>query len=158
MDVVTFEMARTWIGERLDDVAGAKVGRVKGLYLDSETRKPLWMIVRLGRDYRYAAVPLDEATEAGGRVWAPYERERIRSSPNLITNRPLAPEHERLLCGHYEIGLTRGGMAAAWERRTCVFAVGDVGDPGIRAAVESTQWRDADRRSGGAPHPLTEAA
>ena len=45
----------------------------------SETREPLWMIVRVGRQKRYAAVPLDQAMEGGGRVWVPYERERIRS-------------------------------------------------------------------------------
>ena len=97
MAVVAFEKAREWIGERLDDVVGAKVGRVKGLYLDSETREPLWMIVRLGRQKRYAAVPLDQATEGGGRVWVPYERERIRSSPALSTDRPLAPALEHAL-------------------------------------------------------------
>ena len=158
MAVVAFEKAREWIGERLDDVVGAKVGRVKGLYLDAETREPLWMIVRLGRQKRYAAVPLDQATEGGGRVWVPYERERIRSSPALSTDRPLAPALERALCEHYEVGLTRGAMAAAWERRTCAFAVGDVEDPGVRDAVQSTQWRGRERRNGGTPRPVTAAA
>jgi hypothetical protein len=159
MAVVAFETAREWIGERLDDVVGAKVGRVMGLYLDIETREPLWMIVRLGRREQYAAVPLDQATEGGGRVWVPYERERIRSAAHLVTNRPLAPAYERELCGHYGVGLTRGAMAAAWERRTCAFAVGDIEDPGVRDAVESTQWRGEERRQpGGAPRPETAAA
>lgn len=146
MPVVDFETARTWIGERLDDVVGAKVGTVKGLYLDSETREALWLIVRLGRQEQYAAVPLDEASEGGGRVWVPYERERVRSSRRLLPGLPLAPGHERDLCEHYGVGMTRGAMAAGWERRTCAFAVGDIEDPGVREAVDATRWAGLERR------------
>ena len=80
------------------------------------------------------------------------------SSPALSADRPLAPALEHALCEHYEVGLTRGAMAAAWERRTCAFAVGDVEDPGVRDAVQSTQWRGKERRNGGTPRPATAAA
>src|SRR5437764_14802078 len=88
------EIAQGWVGSRLDDVYGAKVGKVKGAYLDRESLQPLWLIVRLGIAAQYVAIPVAEASAGGGRVWVPYERSQIRSSPHIVTSRPMSPWHE----------------------------------------------------------------
>lgn len=142
------DTVRHWIGERVDDAQGAKVGIVRGLYLDNESRTPLWLIVRLGRTEQYSAIPLDRAMSGSGRVSVPHGRETIRTSPPLVISRPLSPKHELELCRHYGVDPTRGAMASSWERRTCAFAVGDVDDAGILQAVQATQLRGPERRRG----------
>jgi hypothetical protein len=140
------EIAQDWVGCRLDDVYGAKVGKVKGVFLDRESLQPLWLLVRLGIGTQYAATPVAEASAGGGRVWVPYEREQIRSSPHIVTSRPLSPWHELDLCQHYGLALTRGARGAAWERRSCTFAVGDMRDSGVQEAVAATDRYEIERR------------
>jgi PRC-barrel domain protein len=140
------EIAQGWVGSRVDDVYGAKVGKVKGAYLDRESLQPLWLIVRLGIVAQYVAIPVAEASAGGGRVWVPYERAQIRTSPHIVTSRPMSPWHELDLCQHYNIPLTRGARGSAWERRSCTFAVGDMRDSGVQEAVAATDRFQLERR------------
>ena len=46
------EEVESWIGCRLDDVYGSKIGRLCGAYVDRDTDERLWLIVRTGRTRR----------------------------------------------------------------------------------------------------------
>ena len=137
-----------WIGQRIDDVEGEKLGTVRGFYFDNESREPVWVIIGLAKIEAYAAVPMGGITESRRRVAAAHPAERINSAPRLMMSRPLSPRKELELCRHYGVQLTRGAMAEAWERRTCVYAVGDSSDEGIARAIQATHVPGSERRAG----------
>ncbi len=101
----SLEQARTWIGNGVDDLGGASVGQVHGLFVDADSGAPTWLIVKQGRvKPTLVAVPLRDCAAAPGRVWIAQERETIRSSPVVDPTRPLLREHELTICAHYGAG------------------------------------------------------
>ena len=100
------------IGSELDDVAGDRVGRVSGVYVDADGREPVWLVVELGRRGRKkVVVPLRECATAAGRTWTAQEAERMREAPAVDPTRPLLREHEIAICAHYGIGEGAGRQA-----------------------------------------------
>ena len=90
-----------WIGHRLDDVYGARVGRVI-------SEDAGWLAVRLGvRGREQAVVPGWEAAAGAGHVWVPVTRDQIRTAPQRLL--PLDDEDERVLLAHYGLLRPRGG-------------------------------------------------
>src|SRR5216683_1705247 len=93
---------RSWIGCRLDDASGARVGNLRGVYLDGVAGEPLWLVVRLGLfSERHTAVAFEGAVLSVDRIRVPHERATIRSAPSLIPARPLSPHQEARLRRHY---------------------------------------------------------
>ena len=90
-----------WVGARLDEVGGAGVGEVEGLYVDARTGEPVWLLVRVGRLGRHSLAPARDAVAGGGHVWVPYAREVLRGAPRVDAGEPLDAERERELSGHY---------------------------------------------------------
>jgi hypothetical protein len=92
-------------GFEVDDVSGARVGTVHGVYLDAESGEPAWLIVAVGRRRpKLVAVPMSDCAPAAGRVWVAHDREALRSAPGIDPTRPLLREHELTICEHYGIG------------------------------------------------------
>lgn len=88
-----------WVGHRVDDVYGARVGRVEDVYVDPETGSPHWLLAktaRFGDDS--ALVPVDDTIAGAGHVWVPYERELIKRSGSHGRGMPLHKERELELC------------------------------------------------------------
>jgi len=90
-----------WVGARLDDMGGAGVGKVEGLYVDAQTGESVWLLVRVGRLGRHSLVPARDAVVGGGHVWVPYTREVLRGAPRIDPGEPLDADRERELSGHY---------------------------------------------------------
>jgi hypothetical protein len=108
----SLEQARTWLGNGVDDLGGASVGLVHGLFVDAGSGAPTWLIVKQGRVKSTLVVaPLRDCAAAAGRVWIAREREKIRSAPIVDPTRPLLREHELAICEHFGIG-ERVGRAA----------------------------------------------
>lgn len=104
--------AKAWAGDAVDDLGGATVGQVHGLFVDAESGEPSWLIVRQGRVRgTLVAVPLRDCAAGAGRVWVAHERDAIRSAPVVDPTRPLLREHELTICAHYGIGETLGRAA-----------------------------------------------
>jgi hypothetical protein len=105
-------VTETWLGFELDDVAGARVGTVRGAFADASSGEPAWLIVAPRRRFSLlgrraaglVAVPLRDCAGAGGRVWAAHPGDAIRSAPTVDPTRPLLREHELAICAHYGIG------------------------------------------------------
>ena len=94
-----------WVGFDLDDVAGARVGWVCGVYADAEADGPAWLVAALGRrGAKRVAVPVRECAGAGGRAWTAQGRDALRAAPAVDPTRPLLREHEIAICSHYGIG------------------------------------------------------
>jgi len=107
--------ANDWAGFDLDEVDGARIGRVHGVFVDAATGEPAWLIVALGgrggrrpllgrRSSKLVAVPVRDCAGAAGRVWTAHARDALRGSPAVDPMRPLLREHELTICSHYGIG------------------------------------------------------
>jgi hypothetical protein len=107
---------RGWIGDRLDVLGGSSIARVDGFYADSETGRPEWLIVRLGRFGQPTLVPARDAVGAAGKVWAPYSRDAIKGAPRRKAKQPLTREAELELLEHYGIA-SEAGRAAELDDR-----------------------------------------
>jgi hypothetical protein len=94
-----------WIGCELDGVGGDRVGRVQGVFVDSESGEPAWLVVALGRrGAKKVAVPIRECAAAAGRAWTAQDRGALHDAPAVDPTRPLLREHEATICEHYGIG------------------------------------------------------
>ena len=72
---------RSWIGDRLDELAGANVGKIDGVFVDAESGEPEWIVVRMGRFGHHTLIPARDAVAGVKRVWVPYTRDQIRQAP-----------------------------------------------------------------------------
>ena len=103
--------ARSWIGNRVEDVYGAGVGRVEDVVVDS-AGTPTWLVVREGRFTTHEVVlPIEGAVGSPGHVWVPHSRDAIRSAPSIPRSGPIEGPVEEALCQHY--GVRGGGPAGA---------------------------------------------
>ena len=110
------EDAAGWLGTPVDDCSGKRLGKVSGRYSDAESNDPKWVITKMGKFTGEAAIPFEHVAEAGGRVWAAYERDAVRNSPKLKGGRALTAGQELKLCEHYGIGSGMGRAAEVAER------------------------------------------
>jgi len=109
--------AREWVGHAVDDVGGAAVGEVHGLFIDAEGGEPTWLIARQGRVRgTLVAIPLRDCAGGGGRVWVAHDAGAIRDAPAIDPSRPLLREHELTICAHYGIGERLGRAAEVVAR------------------------------------------
>jgi hypothetical protein len=102
---------RSWIGSRLDVLGGSSVARIDGFYVDEETGRPEWLVIRIGRFGQHTLVPAREAVGAAGKIWIPYSRETIKATPKVNTKAPLTREAELELLKHYGAGGDAGRAA-----------------------------------------------
>jgi hypothetical protein len=106
-----------WIGLDVDDAGGARVGRVRAVFTDTQSGEPAWLVVALGRRRpKSVAVPVRNCAAAAGRVWVADDRETLRAAPMVDARRPLLREHELAICAHYAIGERLGRNAEALRR------------------------------------------
>src|SRR4249919_1949145 len=105
------EGVKSWIGHRLDEISGGKVGRVEGFYVDTSNGEPEWLLARMGRFGHYTLVPGRDAVEGVGHVWVPYGRDQIRAAPRVDPNAPLTAGTEKELLDHYGIAVSAGRAA-----------------------------------------------
>jgi hypothetical protein len=100
-----------WIGSRLDEIGGARVGKVEGAYVDKQSGAAEWILIRIGRFGHHCAVPAREAVGGVGHVWVPWDRNSVRRSPRVVPDGELTPDEELVLCEHYGIVAGRGRAA-----------------------------------------------
>src|SRR5215211_5091587 len=92
MPTPSIETARGWLGRVVVDRDSNKIGEVVDIYLDNETDRPEWAVVRTGLfGLRSSFVPLAEAREVGD------EQQAIGWSNRRIAE--AMRHHRRLLWG-----------------------------------------------------------
>ena len=114
--VPSLEDALKWEGLPLDGLGNKALGRIAGVHIDADDRKPRWALVRLGPLAGCTAVPVEHVAEGAGRLWAAYEREWIREAPRFRPTESLTREQELELCSHWGIADDHGRAAELAEK------------------------------------------
>jgi hypothetical protein len=99
--------ALSWIGMRIDDAYGARVGAVHDVYLEADG-SPRWIFTLRRR----VLIPGWDAIAGAGRVWVPYQRELIASAPKLWSLDDLTSAFETETRRWYAAGKDHSGWAA----------------------------------------------
>jgi hypothetical protein len=117
MATPSIETVRGWRGRVMVDRDGDKVGEVVDIYLDNETDRPEWAVVRTGLfGLRSTFVPLAEAREVGDELQVPHQRLQVKQAPNIEPDGQLSAAEEAELYRHYgldydTVTLDRGAPA-----------------------------------------------
>jgi hypothetical protein len=138
-----------WRDRDVLDRDGQKVGKLRDLFLDSQTDRPEWAGVStgfLGR--KLALVPLAEATEAEGAVRVAFTEQQIKDAPTMDPDMELSQSEEESLYRHYGLDYSRTESATGLP-------------PGARAHedenvqrrrdVGATRDRDPEQKAGEVP-------
>jgi hypothetical protein len=100
----SLEELKAWAGSRLDEIGGARVGKLEGVYVDAESGEAEWLLARMGRFGRHTLVPAHDAVAGVGHVWVPYPRDTLRGAPRVEPGHPLDIERVAELSAHYGVG------------------------------------------------------
>jgi hypothetical protein len=102
MPTPSIETAQGWLGRVMVDRDSNKIGEVVDIYLDNETDRPEWAVVRTGLfGLRSTFVPLAEAREVGDELQVPHQRTLVKQAPNIEPDGQLSEAEEAELYRHY---------------------------------------------------------
>jgi len=93
------------MGFRVDDIYGGSIGKLEDILVDPHGQ-PRWLLVREGRfggRHRHTLIPFEDATAGAGHVWVPYEREVVRSAPEVAAGAELTEQREANFREHYQL-------------------------------------------------------
>jgi PRC-barrel domain/Domain of unknown function (DUF2382) len=139
MPTPSIETVGGWLDRALIDSDGDKIGEITDIYLDGETDRPDWAVVRTGLfGMRSTFVPLAGATEAGDQIHVPYQKAQVKTAPNIEADGQLSEAEEAELYRHYGLDYdtvttaTHPGELASTPAEGPPSA-GIVGEPGTPA-------------------------
>jgi uncharacterized protein (TIGR02271 family) len=96
--------SQAWIGRKLVDRDGAKIGRVDEIYVDDRTGEPSWLTVHTGLlASRTNFVPLRDARASGDDLQVPYTKHEVKDAPHIEPGGHLEPAEEERLFQHYSM-------------------------------------------------------
>jgi hypothetical protein len=96
------EQVRAWLGRTMIDRDGNQLGEITDIYLDRETDRPEWAVVRTGLfGLRSSFVPLAAASEVEHDIQVPHERTLVKDAPNVEADGQLSEAEEAELYRHY---------------------------------------------------------
>ncbi|MEA2439254.1 MAG: hypothetical protein QOH76_678 [Thermoleophilaceae bacterium] len=98
-------------GHEVVDRDGDKIGKLEEIYLDQETGKPEWALVKTGLFGSASTfVPLAGAERADEGLRVPYEKSHVKDAPSMEADGELSSDEEARLYRHY--GLDYGDSSA----------------------------------------------
>jgi uncharacterized protein (TIGR02271 family) len=122
----------------LVDSAGQKVGTIDDVYVDQETGKPEWVLVKTGLfGMRTTFVPISVLNPEGDTLRAPYSKDQITGAPNVGDEDRPSPEEEARLFQHYGIPYSEGGTVTARTETEGAPGAGTAGTGYAAATSES---------------------
>ena len=97
-------------GSEVVDRDGDKIGKLEEIYLDQQTGKPEWALVKTGLFGSAGTfVPLEGATPEDDGLRVPFVKSHVKDAPNMDADGQLSPDEEATLYRHY--GLEYGDSA-----------------------------------------------
>src|SRR4051812_19994907 len=83
---------------------GEKIGKVKDVYLDNDTRRPEWFAVTSGLfGKRVSFVPITGADMSGDDIRIPYDKSQVKDAPQIDADGQLTPSEEATLYQYYGV-------------------------------------------------------
>jgi PRC-barrel domain/Domain of unknown function (DUF2382) len=102
MPTPSVEQVRGWLGRTMIDRDGNRLGEITDIYLDRETDRPEWALVRTGLfGLRSSFVPLAEASQVDDQIQVPHARTLVKDAPNIEADGQLTEAEEAELYRHY---------------------------------------------------------
>jgi hypothetical protein len=106
-----------WIGSRVYDREGARLGHVADVLFDDLTGAPAWLLLVLLRNAdRFVLVPAAGVRHHPAGIGLAVERSLVRTAPT--SSQPpgeLGREHAAALCAHYGVRGGRGPWSGTVE-------------------------------------------
>jgi uncharacterized protein (TIGR02271 family) len=97
-------------GATVYDTRGTKIGSIEDIYLDRETDKPEWAVVKAGLiGNKVNFVPLAEATQEGKDLHVPYDKDQVQKAPAIEADGELSQEEEAELYRYYGLEYSEYG-------------------------------------------------
>jgi hypothetical protein len=102
MPTPNVDQVRAWVGRVMVDRDGNRLGEITDIYLDRETDRPEWAVVRTGLfGLRSSFVPLTEASQVNDHIQVPHARGLIKDAPNIEADGQLSEAEEAELYRHF---------------------------------------------------------
>ncbi|MEU4311594.1 PRC and DUF2382 domain-containing protein [Nocardia sp. NPDC024068] len=100
------------IGDAVYDLGGAKIGKVKRVYVDNSSGAPTWAAVSTGMFSEDSLVPLAGAQvrEGSHELQVRVRKDAVRAAPHLAHDGLITQESEDELFVHYGLDQGRTGM------------------------------------------------
>ena len=97
-----------WIGQRVFDVYGARLGRAEALVTQGEEPRREWLLIEAGRFQKSRKlIPFADAIVGSHEIWVPVDRDTIMASPSLESDEPAhVAEAIAAIEQHYAVGAT----------------------------------------------------
>src|SRR5947209_14760145 len=112
--MTTMTDAYTWKGRDAYGSDGEKIGAIKEIYEDGQTRKPEWALVSSGLfGMRSHFVPLAGAQPNGESVQVSATKDQVAAAPSIEGDGELSESDERTLFEHYGVPYTNEGSVTA---------------------------------------------
>ena len=93
-----------WKGRDVVDPEGDKVGSIEEVYVDAESGRPQWLLVKRGvLALGTVFVPAEGADEDGDRVRVPYAKQTVADAPHYEPGTEVDTEREAAIYRHYEL-------------------------------------------------------
>jgi uncharacterized protein (TIGR02271 family) len=106
--------AYDWSGRTLKDRSGDKIGTIDAIYVDDQTNKPEWALVKTGLfSGKPTFVPLAGASPDGEDVLAQVDAQQVKDAPKPDADQELSEQQEADLFRHYGIDYTEQGSVTA---------------------------------------------
>jgi len=94
-----------WRGRTAVDPEGDKLGTIEEIYLDAETQRPEWALIKTGMfGGKSTFMPLEGSTSAGDQIEAPFTKQQVKDAPQPDADGELSQDDESALYSHYGIG------------------------------------------------------
>src|SRR5437868_14147160 len=115
--MISRDSVQTLLGGTAYTSDGDKIGGIGQVYLDNASGEPAWVTVKTGLfGSNESFVPLAEAELTDDGVRVPYDKERVKSAPNIETERELSEQEEDELYAYY--GISTMGTASGYDTGT----------------------------------------
>ncbi len=99
----------SWAGRDLIGSDGSKIGTIDQLYADKDTGEPTFATVNTGMfGSKTNFVPVSGANMTGDDVSVPYDKDLVKSAPNVDPDGEITPEEEQRLYQHYNMSAPGG--------------------------------------------------
>ncbi len=128
-------------GRTVLDNQGNKVGTIDEVYIDPDTQRPQWGVIRngiLGRKGIF--VPLVDATPEGGDLRLPFSRDKVTGAPEVDADGEISVDEEAALAAHYGLG-----YSTAESESGVLTGRGEPQATGEPAGTDATMTRSEER-------------